>query len=253
MRLIATINVARQANKRVELLQGDLTLPGAKHVFDLLIVSAFPNDYLPTVTSLIGALEGVGVSVAYLASTKELDLRTNFSCWLSKALISSSLGFKRILCFEPRFRGSPPQVVEDIFQALTPILGQLPEIKSAAMPIVATGDQGYSVKEMLDPLLSAAIYWMEQGLPLDVLKIVSYSDKQSMEAEAEFCTWAKEYENKSMPISQRESDYDVFISYAHENSSDADKITGFLTEKNPKIKIFLDRKIINIGMAAGNI
>ena len=249
MRLIDTINIRGQANKRIELLQGDLTLRDIKNPFDLLIVSAFPNDYLPTCSSLIGALEGVGLSVAYLASTKELDLRANFSCWLSRALTSPSVSFKRILCFEPRFRGSPPQVVGDIFQALTPILCQLPEVRSAAMPIVAAGNQGYSVKEMLSPLLDAASNWMEQGLPLDILKIATYSDQQATEAETELGVWVKNYNSKSEPTLQVDADYDVFISYAHENSSDVDKVIGLLNKKQPKIKIFLDRNNIKIGMA----
>jgi hypothetical protein len=249
MKLLATINVRGHANKRIELLKGDLTLPGPGDAFDLLIVSAFPNDYIPTKTSLIGALHRKGLVVAQLATTKELDLRVNFSCWLSQALPFSTLGFHRILCFEPLVRGSPPAVVGDIFRALTPILGQRSEIKSAAMPIVAAGDQGWSVKNMLEPLLDAALHWMEQGLPLDLLKIVTYSDAQSAEAEAVFSAWASKYQSMPTPSSEGPADFDVFISYAHENSPDVDSFERLLTQKHPEIRIFLDRKNINVGMA----
>jgi len=249
MKLLATIDVLGHANKRIELLKGDLTLLGPGETFDLLIVSAFPNDYIPTETSLIGALYRKGLSVAELAKEKDTDLRANFSCWLSQALPFSTLGFHRILCFEPLVRGSPPAVVGDIFRALTPILGQRTEIKSAAMPIVAAGDQGWPVKDILEPLLDAALHWMEQGLPLDLLKIVAYSDAESAEAEALFSAWARKYE--SMPTSHPEGqvDFDVFISYAHENSEDVDKFERLLTQKHPGIRIFLDRKSINMGMA----
>jgi hypothetical protein len=47
---------------------------------DLLVVSAAPNDYLPTNTSLIGALFEKGLSVAKLAQSKEKDLRDDFAC-----------------------------------------------------------------------------------------------------------------------------------------------------------------------------
>jgi hypothetical protein len=41
------------------------------------------------------------------------------------------------------------------------------------MPVVAAGDQGYSIAEMLEPLLDAAIHWLEIGLPLTRIKIVT--------------------------------------------------------------------------------
>lgn len=250
MKRLASINVRGIGNKRIELLKGDLTSPGPGDAFDLLIVSAFPGDYLPTPTSLIGALHRKGLSVAQLAATKEVDLRDDFSCWLSQAIPVAAFGFHRILCFEPMLRGNPPALVGDIFRALTPILGQHSEITSAAMPIVAAGDQGYSVKAMLVPLLDAALNWMEQGLPLDLLKIVTHSDAQSAEAEGVFSACASNYRSMPAPPSGKASaEFDVFISYAHENSADVDKFEQLLTKKFPGIRIFLDRKSIDVGRA----
>jgi hypothetical protein len=117
------------------------------------------------------------------------------------------------------------------------------------MPIVAAGDQGWSVKNMLEPLLDAALHWMEQGLPLNLLKIVAHSDAQSAEAEAVFSAWASKYQSTPIPSSEGPADFDVFISYAHENSPDVDKFDRLLTQKHPEIRIFLDRKNINVGMA----
>src|SRR5262245_27601159 len=42
---------------------------------------------------------------------------------------------------------------------------------------------------------------------------------------------------------------DVFISYAHENAADVQIFERALVKANPEIKIFLDRKSIDIGMA----
>jgi len=42
--------------------------------------------------------------------------------------------------------------VGDIFRALTPILAERTNIKSVALPVVAAGNQGHPVAEMLAPL-----------------------------------------------------------------------------------------------------
>jgi hypothetical protein len=172
--------------KWIELYRGDLTDLKPDEAVDILVVSAFPNDYLPTPSSLIGALDARGVSVARLARTKALDLRQTCSCWLSSPLGSKPPGiaFDRILCFEPRVRGNPPEVVGDIFRSLVPLLGPQAMGTTVAMPLVACGDQGTPVVTMLKPLLEAAFNWMSHGLPLRRLKIVVYSPETSTEASA---------------------------------------------------------------------
>ena len=64
MKTLSSIQVHGAKPRQIELLQGDLTELGAGEGFDLLVVSAFPDDYLPTPTSLIGALHRKGLSVA---------------------------------------------------------------------------------------------------------------------------------------------------------------------------------------------
>lgn len=248
MRLLDTIFIHGKEGKRIELHQGDLTTLRPDEAVDLLVVSAFPNDYLPTKTSLIGALYEKGLSIASLAQSKKKDLRHDFSCWLSEEINmpNSELRFKRILCFEPLARGEPPELVGDIFRALTPILGEEPVISSVAMPIVAAGNQGYSISTMLDPLLEAAIQWMEKGLPLDCIKIVAYSEEQAKEAIKIFSQQKTLY-HQSEPISQAQIEYDVFISYARENSKEMELFEKELFSSNPNIRIFIDRKDIDIG------
>jgi hypothetical protein len=251
MKLLGTIAIRGAGGKRIELYQGDLTSIGPDQSFDMLVVSAFPDDYVPTRTSLIGALHRKGLSVANLAAAKEIDLRSNFSCWLSPKFKPphDDLRFSRVLCFEPLYRGDPPSVVGDIFRALTPILAEKQEIRTVAMPIVAAGDQGYSVAQILNPLLDAAIHWMEHGLPLDVLKIVAHSDRQADEAKKTFEEKARTYTGAVPQSSKSVTDFDVFISYAHEDAPATQMFEAALLRANPEIKIFLDRKSIDIGAA----
>lgn len=249
MRLLSKLQVPDHPEKSIELLQGDLTVPDAQHPYDLLVVSAFPDDYVPTPSSLIGALYAKGLSIAQLAMNRELDLRTYFSCWLSHDVSTANLGFKRVLCFEPLVRGSPPEVIGDIFRALMPILGDHPELQSAATPLVAAGDQSWPVESILPPLLEAAIQWMKIGLPINTFKIVVYSASQVAKAEAIFSTWRSSHIGPDVPESQRPNDYDVFLSYAREDENILKEFVETLKQQAPQTKIFLDRQSISIGTA----
>ena len=249
MKLLDWIEVRGGQHKRIELYQGDLTALSANEAFDLLVVSAFPGDYTPTSGSLIGSLERKGLSVQALAESKEIDLRASFSCWLSRefTLEDSGLRFRRILCFEPLVRGRPPELVGDIFRALTPILAETPDLKTVALPVVAAGDQGYSVAAMLVPLIEAALHWLENGLPLNCLKIVTHSDAQAAEALRVFSGKKAEY-RVSVPRSGTPGiEYDVFISYSRANVQESEAMEQALRESRPGIRIFVDRQEIDIG------
>jgi hypothetical protein len=234
----------------VELYQGDLTDVSDRDAFDLLVVSAFPSNYVPTYGSLIGALDRKGLSVASLARAKDLDLRTAFSCWLSAELPPrDGMPFRRMLCFEPLVRGHPPEVVGDIFRALAPILADHAELRTVALPMVAAGDQGYTVGEILPPLLDAALHWLAQGLPLDRIKIVAYSIDQAEDATAIFAQHKAAYQRSGTPRTAGRADYDVFISYSRANAAESRVMEQALRAHKPDIRIFLDRNEIDAGCA----
>jgi len=231
----------------IELCQGDLTNLPAEEKVDLLVVSAFPDDYTRTPRSLIGALGRRGISVGELAQNKAVDLRSAFSCWLSHDLVSSPLGipYKRILCFEPGVRGLPPQVVGDIFRALAPFLSGPPRLETVAMPLVAAGDQGYAVEEMLNPLVEAAVHWMQAGMPLSVLKIFVYTEEYARSAREVF----KRLKDRFNPeaVETKAFTYDVFISYAHEDRRPADALATYLGQSS--LRVFIDHQVLHEGSA----
>lgn len=270
--------------KKIELLLGDLTQIPRQHAVDILVVSAFPNDYLPTETSLIGALHRRGVSVAKLAEQPDADLTRDFSCWLSRRIQigSNALNFKRILCFEPRRKGRPPEVVGDIFQALAPFVFAKPHIRSVAMPIVASGDQGHSISEMLPVLLDAAFHWLHQGFPVRTIKLVVYREAVLEEARALFARQAAKLrkidEGRFAPNLGRSKissarlrrsrhivpprnilvvprtpgetakyDYDVFISYSRKNELAAQYLYECLDQA--KLRVFIDKLEMTAGAA----
>ncbi|MEL6536277.1 MAG: TIR domain-containing protein [Bacteroidota bacterium] len=237
--------------KTIELYHGDLTNLNRRDYFDMLVTSAFPNDYIPTRTSLIGALFRKGVSVANLAANKEEDLRDIFSCWLSKPLIPEDyqgIQFSRILCFEPLgVDRNPPALIGHIFQALLPMTEQY-DIKSIGMPILTTGDQNYPVERVLPILIEAAVNWLNIGLDLDTIKIVTYSAEQATLASKIFKELKHQYGVHFKPESSAHT-YDYFISYSHDNEDMAAALYDALRKKNANFSIFFDKKSLQTGHA----
>lgn len=247
MRIIDSIDVMSSRGKsKIELLHGDLSRIPAEHAVDLLFVSAFPNDYSPTPSSLIGSLCRHGVSVENLARQKEVDLRATCSCWLSADLgsLTSSLHFKKILCFEPVLRAKPAEVIGDIFRAIIPFTGGNPPLRSVAMPILATGDQRWPISDILPPLVSAAHHWLAAGLALESIKIVVYREQDLDQASSEFLR-AKTSIQNALSIPQEPKLYDVFISYCRDNRTGGNAVRNCLQKEN--ISVFIDEQAIDRG------
>jgi len=236
MILLADWVLNHDGNKsRIELYWGDLSYLPPQHAVDLLVVSAFPNDYIPTPTSLIGALNRNGISVHKLSFDKEKDMRKEFSCWLSRPLGVQS--FKRILCIESGWRGTPPQLADDLFRAIAPVSVTQVATRSVAMPLIGAGDQGYAATEMIDSILKAAVSWLRRGMPIEVLKIVAYSAEAAYQAKQRFV----ELRDADPGGSQRDRQWDVFLSYSHGDSSVAEHIYRSLTSARHGIRVFFDK------------
>jgi TIR domain-containing protein len=250
MRLLDTLSVYyKSEERRIGIYEGDLTELTPEEAVDVLVVSAYPNDYAPTPGSLIGALHRKGVSVHELAGDKASDLRGAFSCWMSREIETDDPGiqFKRILCFEPLVRGKPPEVVGDIFRSLGALMGDDPPIHSVAMPLVATGDQHIPAGRMIDPLLDAAVHWMAIGLPLTELKIVARSRGMVEDLAREFLRLKEKYADFGLAPS--EPAYDLFVSYSHENTRDASLMVEQLKQLRPGLRVFFDRLTLDKGSA----
>ena len=237
-------------NRYIELYFGDLATMPSEQAVDVLVVSAFPDDYTPTPRSLIGSLYQKGVSVAELAAEKAVDLRDTFSCWVSDEITAPDPGiqFKRVLCFEPLTRGNPPEVVGDVFQSLMPFVDGDPPIASIAMPLVASGDQDVPLLDMLEPLLDAAVHWLAFGLSVERLKIVEHSNLKAAELKGAFSVLKKKYQD-TVFVPNPSFAYDLFISYSHQNIDEVAFLIEELQRQCPGIRIFLDRKDLNVGMA----
>jgi hypothetical protein len=233
--------------RKIELLQGDLTEIPTQHAVDVLVVSAFPNDYTPTPGSLIGALAVKGIPVAQLARFKEVDLRRESSCWLSQP---TALGDRlvRILCIESGWRGTPPEITDDLFRALAPTsIFHFPNAV-VAMPLIGAGDQGWPPEQMLETIVRSAISWFKRGLSLRALKIVVRSPVIAEKARVAFNSLRQEAASKAKRLTDApRNGHDVFLSYSHVDAAVARIAFNALLDTNPNIRVFYDRKALTPG------
>ena len=134
MQLLDAIDIYyKDERKSIELYHGDLTAMEALDGMDILVISAFPDNYDPTPGTIIHALAQKGVHVGELAADKDEDLRENFSCWLSRPINVPGTSFDRILCWEPPTQGeSPNEVVSNVFQAIMPFVNR-EDVRSATL------------------------------------------------------------------------------------------------------------------------
>lgn len=240
--------MAEGARREVQLAIGDILHLDDDDAVDLLIVSAYPNDYLPTPSSLIGALDAAGVSVTALSRDKAVDLREFSACWLSRPLCQRDLRISRILCFEPAVKGRAPEVVGDLFRSIIPFTAGEPPVREVAMPLLAAGDQMESPMEMLDALAEASAYWLAHGLALDRIRIVLAEKWAGRKEPLE--VFARVKTRHSEPV-QPPTDYayDAFISYSHHDMEAVDALIGDLRACRPGIRLFVDRLELKPGAA----
>jgi hypothetical protein len=227
--------------RKIELYRGDLSHLPREHAVDILVVSAFPNDYMPTPTSLIGALNRNGLSVYKLSLDKARDMRADFSCWLSHPLSVSS--FRRLLCVESGWRGTPPEIADDLFRAIAPISVTAVPTKSVAMPLIGAGDQGYAAGDMLEAVVKAAVSWLRRGMPVELLKIVAYSADSARQAKQRFL----ELKDADAAKAPANANWDIFLSYSHVDLSVAEQIHRCLTAARPHMRVFLDKQALEPG------
>ena len=272
-----------QVVRHIGLYAGDLANIPPQQAVDLLVVSAFPDSYRPLPGTLIGALQQRGLSLEGLARDKAHDMRQVSGFWLSKPLGTRypDMHIGRIACFEPLVLGQPPQVVGELFRGLFPFLdGDADAV--VAMPLLGAGNQRWPPEAIFGPLLDAAFHWLQRGMPITELKIVEIRgdriDALAQQFQAfedrVFATQAPPPPAAPSPPGDsggpadappadpetllpggappRETPaggYDVFLSYAEEDSDAAQRLAGVLQAELDNVRIFDYRLSIDVGQA----
>ena len=196
----------------IQLLHGDLSALPPEHAVDIMVISAYPGNYEPTPHTLVSALSEGGLDMYALAHNKEVDLSTQLGCWLSRELpeyLQRRFNTKRIMSFEPRILSTKPEeVVSNVFRCLNNFL--IPDIETSetktqrepfdisdiAMPMLATGNQRASVDVILPSILTAAVFWLSNGLPVKNLKLVVYNAAEAQLSKSIFDGFAAQWQQQ---------------------------------------------------------
>jgi len=144
--------------KNIEIHHGDLS--AMEFSVDILVISAFRHGYNPTPGTLIEALEkNCQLKVLELFQSKQLDFRETLNSWVSADLPSGK--FKNIVCLEGMFESlNDPDRIEHYLSDLLAVLSVLQHkgfaIKTVAMPLLGTGQQGIAVELLIPVLMTKA-------------------------------------------------------------------------------------------------
>jgi hypothetical protein len=123
--------------------------------------------------------------------------------------------------------------------------------QTVAMPLLASGDQGWQKETMLKAILEAASHWLARGLPIRELKIVLRDQDEA----AHLATLMEEFKKAvtpGKPALDKSDAYDVFLSFSSQDAEVAEKASEELRRRKKSIRIFDFRLAIDKGASWQN-
>jgi hypothetical protein len=247
----------------LDICVGDILDCRGKEV-DILVLSAFPDDYAKTEGSVIGKLLEIGVDVEQLARRKERDMRESWSCWVSREIEGASQPVRRILCFEngfDRHRGkhpgtgapkavqNPADLVGNVFRSAREFLLTEPQRKASIVrvPLLATGDQKHDRLDMLRAIVRQAFLHLQFCDSIERIQIflrpsTEWLHRLLVEAGSVIHECRTEF-----PMVEQAGRYDYFISYRHVDSAIKDRLVQAIRNKHPGVNLFVDKEKLEPG------
>ena len=229
---------------------GDAIAVGPTEAVDILAISCFKDDYLPTPGTLVGTLKDLGVSVGEHAKHKHQDFLDAWHTWISTP-ISAPIRIGRLACFEHGSGVDPAAVVGNVFRAIREFLlsSAASEIGVLRLPLLATGDQQANRSEMLEAIITQAYTHLRAGLPVAKVQVVLYDREPHLHQllveagirlESSRADWAA-----SMLSTNPEHDF--FISYRRKEAKFVLSVVEQLRLLHSSVRIFVDQDAIPMG------
>jgi hypothetical protein len=238
----------------LEMWLGDIVSSQFGAPIDLLVISAFPNDYSAVPGSVIRRLGELGLHVAAAAADKVRDFRTNWHCWVGRPHPESS-PVRQVVCFEPEVEGRAEDRVGNVFRTLREHLlsegysGESP-IEVLRLPLLATGSRQASKQAMLAAIISQASIHLGAGLPVRRIQLfLGFRDtaldslliEAGIQLEQARTRWLQDFASLPTP------DRDLFISYRHVDEPILRPLLDELRRRKPGISLFIDQEELEPG------
>lgn len=220
--------------KRIDIYNDNLK--NLNQSVDLLVCSAFLGDYIPTYSSLIGSLYwDLGISVEELSINPELDLR-DLCVWVSKP-IEGMIG--RVACVEIKNYHSNIDINTDDLRSLYDTLFFAIKkcqqrgicVRSIALPILGTGNQGIKTETSMIPMLTECLSALKTLQALQSIIIFDRNKKK--------CEYIDDLIRQEV---SHLGSHMAFISYSHKDVKVANLLANELESNG--IKSWIDHRMI---------
>lgn len=228
--------------KKIKVYCGDITEYTDR--IDLLTVSAFKYNYIPTMRSMIGAIyREWGISVEEKAQNPLLDLRSFCGCWISRRIRETEQNpyLRRIGCLEmsPFQSGSSENflvLIQSYFQTLDLLALQNIPLERVVLPLLGTGDQAINPKQIVVPLINETLQYLRRS---PATKEVVFIERSIWKTAILQNALEKSYSimNKTMEEEHRQENKRtmVFISYEKSDKSIADLLCRKMEERGIQV------------------
>lgn len=175
MSFINSIDIDTKSGYRsFELHQGDITQLG----FPVggIVVSAYSGDYTPELGTILGAFQEKGISVNRLFKKNIFNYRSPFGVWVAENK-SSSIDFDYLFCLE--INGTEftiEEAIRNLFTVLTIAELKGLQIKTLAIPLLGTGNQGFTPTEIVEDLIQLSLDFLKHSRNLEKIIYVAFDE-----------------------------------------------------------------------------
>lgn len=214
--------------KEIKIINDDLA--NIDDRYDILVCSAYKNDYVPLRGTIIGKLHSMGIEVATLAAEPEINCK-DFGVWISKETANDH--FKRICCVELldytdveifSKDHAVDIILKKTFSTLKYAIEQASitgiDIKKIMLPILGAGSQGIELSYIIPPLIHQC---------LGILNLSDVDEIAFLEIDTPKAESLRKYLIESL---DNKDETDVFISYSSKQSERAFEIANLLKRNN---------------------
>ena len=250
MRIIETFEVAVPSGRKVlRIIEGDIVDHASR--VDMVIIPA--GGYIASAFSR----RGIAIPpFEQVLTNQRLEHRSaaklegvRYRCWVAGPL-NDDQQF-RVCVFEPLYFETVSQACRYLFESLVQLIPdrnvtESRQVRTMGLPILLAGQGGFTVDTAAPPLMRGLIHWLAIGLPLDGVDFVERNKLQSEKAAQILRQEVASYHE--CPIGARPPiRHDVFLSYSHNDESEANWIAHTLLKISPTLRLFRDVTSLRVG------